>query len=125
MGDSQFLVLFDGGCGLCTRTAAWLRRLDRQHTLRLVDINTEWDALAAAYPGLDREACADAMHVIAPDGRITTGFDGFRTIAWVLTPLAPPAPFLHVPGVPFVGPRVYRYGATHRSTPCTVGAPFY
>ncbi len=123
MGDSQFLVLFDGGCGLCTRTAAWLRRLDRQHTLRLVDINTEWDALAAAYPGLDREACADAMHVIAPDGRITTGFDGFRTIAWVLTPLAPLAPFLHVPGVPFVGRRVYRYVATHRSTTCTVAAP--
>ncbi len=115
-------VLFDGGCGLCTRTMAWLRRLDRQHLLRFVDINTEWEALVATYPWLSREACADAMHVIAPDGRVTTGFDGFRTIVWVLTPLAPLAPFLHLPGVPFIGRRVYRYVASHRSTTCVVAA---
>ena len=118
----HFQVLFDGGCGLCTRTVAWLRRLDRQHTLRFVDINTEWDALIAEHPGLDFDACAEAMHVIAPDGRITTGFDGFRTIAWVLTALAPLAPFLHLPGVPFIGRRVYRYVAAHRSTTCTLAA---
>ncbi len=119
--DSHFLVLFDGGCGLCTRTVGWLRRFDRHHALRFVDINTEWHWLAATYPGLDQQACADAMHVISPDGRVTAGFDGFRSIAWVLTTLAPLAPFLHVPGVPFIGRRVYRYVATHRSTTCTIG----
>ncbi len=121
MDGSHFDVLYDGGCGLCTRTVAWLRRLDRQHTLCFVDINAEWDALVAEHPELDRDACAVAMHVIAPDGRITTGFDGFRTIAWALRALAPLAPFLHVPGVPFIGRRVYRYVAAHRSTTCTVG----
>lgn len=122
MDGSHFQVLFDGGCGLCTRTVAWLRRLDRQHVLRFVDINTEWDAVIAHFPGLDRDACAVAMHVIAPDGRITTGFDGFRTIAWALTTLAPLAPVLHLPGVPFIGRRVYRYVAAHRSTTCTLAA---
>ncbi len=118
----RFEVLFDGGCGLCTRTVAWLRRADRQRMLHFIDINSEWDAIAAAHPGLSYEACADAMHVISPVGHITTGFDGFRTIAWVVTTLAPLAPFLHVPGVPFIGRRVYRYVATHRATTCTVAA---
>ncbi len=122
MEESHFQVLFDGGCGLCTRTVAWLRRLDRHQVLRFIDITAQWDWLAATYPGLDQQACADAMHVIAPDGRVTTGFDAFRTIAWVVTPLAPMAPFLHVPGVPFIGRRVYRYVATHRSTTCRLVA---
>jgi len=116
----HFQVLFDGGCGLCTRSVAWLRHLDRHQMLRFVDITTDWEAIATAHPGLERDACAVAMHVIDPDGRITTGFDGFRTIAWVLTTLAPLAPFLHVPGVPFIGRRVYRYVAAHRTTTCTV-----
>lgn len=120
MTRERFDVLFDGGCGLCTRTVAWLRRLDRHHVLRFVDISAEWDGLEASYPGLRRDACVDEMHVVAPDGRITAGFDAFRTIALALTTLAPVAPLLHVPGVPFVGRRVYRYVATHRSTTCRV-----
>ena len=32
-------VLYDGGCGLCSRTVVWLRRLDLRRRLRFVDFD--------------------------------------------------------------------------------------
>lgn len=115
-------VLYDGGCGLCTRTMGWLRRLDWLGRLRWVDINANWDQLEQMYPAVRRDRCVDEMHVVRADGGVTAGFDGFRTIAWHVPLLMPVAPLLHVPGVPAVGRRVYRYVATHRSTTCQVAS---
>src|SRR5829696_7171869 len=95
----QYEVLFDGDCGLCLRTVAWLRRLDLFGRLRFSDIDADWERLAAAHRTLDRDACVAAMHVIAPDGSITAGFDGFRTLARVVAPLWVTVPFLYLPGV--------------------------
>lgn len=113
-------VLYDGGCGLCRTVADWLRAIDSGTRLRLVDIVADWDRIETLYPGVHRDACLDEMHVVEPDGRITTGFDGFRTIAWRVPLLRLVAPLLSVPGVPWAGRRVYRYVATHRSTTCRV-----
>ena len=113
-------VLYDGDCGLCSATVTWLRRLDRTGRLRFVDFNAEWDRLSARYPQLDPAACASAMHVIDGRGRITAGFDGFRTIARALVLLWPVVPVLYLPGVPPVGRRVYAYVAAHRPTTCTL-----
>lgn len=116
-------VIYDGGCGLCSRTVAWLHRLDVLGRLRFSDFNAEWDRLSRAYPSLDRAACIASMHVIGPGGGITEGFDGFRALSWAVPPLWIVLPFLYVPGVPLVGRRVYRYVARHRSTTCTLPGP--
>jgi predicted DCC family thiol-disulfide oxidoreductase YuxK len=118
----QFDVLYDGGCGLCNRTVAVLTRLDWLGRLRFVDINAHWDRLEAMFPGVKRDACVDEMHVVSLPGRVTAGFEGFRTLAWQLPLLMLIAPVLHVPGVPLVGRLIYRYVATHRSTSCATGA---
>ncbi len=115
-----YQVLYDGGCGLCLRTVTWLRRLDLLGRLQFVDVDADWERLAAAHRTLDRDACLAAMHVIAPDGGITAGFDGFRTIARVVPPLWMTVPFLYLPGVAPVGRRIYRYVAVHRRTTCRV-----
>jgi hypothetical protein len=47
---------------------------------------------------------------------IETGFDGYRSIAWVLPIAWLALPILYVPGVPAVGRRAYRFVAAHRST---------
>lgn len=117
---SAYRVLYDGGCGFCSRTVAWLARLDWRGRLRFVDFNAEWDRLNSSYPMLDRDACVNAMHVISPRGRITAGFDAFRTIAWLVPLLWPIAPLMYVPGVPPVGRSVYRFIARHRSTTCVL-----
>jgi predicted DCC family thiol-disulfide oxidoreductase YuxK len=117
---ARYDVLYDGDCGLCSRTVGWLRRLDWRGCLRFVDFNAAWDELTDRYPGLNRDACVDAMHVVSPPGRITAGFDGFRTLAWVVPALWLVAPFLYVPGVPPIGRRVYQYVARHRPTTCVL-----
>lgn len=116
-------VLYDGGCGLCNRTVWLLTRLDWLGRLRFVDINQRWDHLETMFPGVSRDACVEEMHVVSPDGAVTAGFDGFRTIAWQMALLMPIAPLLYVPGVPTVGRRVYRYVAAHRSTTCQAASP--
>ena len=112
---TQHLVLYDGGCRLCTRSKRWLTRLDWRGRLRLADITTEWDRLSRVHPTLRFEACTRSMDVVAPDGRITSGFDALRTIAWVVPTLTWLAPLLYFPGVPFVGRRVYGFVARHRA----------
>lgn len=114
----RFEVLYDGGCGLCQRTVAWLRWADVSRRLTFSDIDRDWDRLVRQHPALDVDACREAMHVLAPDGSISAGFDGFRTLARVVPGLWPVWPILYVPGMPFVGRRVYAYVARHRSTSC-------
>jgi predicted DCC family thiol-disulfide oxidoreductase YuxK len=70
--------------------------------------------------GLSREACLDAMRVIAPDGRVTAGFDGVRTIAWLLPAMWCVAPFLYFPGAAPLGRRLYGHVAASRSTVCSI-----
>ena len=114
------LVVFDGGCGFCTRTVAVLQRLDLLGRLRFVDLNVSAASLTSIHPSLTAEACLADMHVVV--GResgavsIKTGFDGYRSIAWVLPIAWPTLAILYVPGVPAVGRRIYRFVASHRST---------
>ncbi|HET6959828.1 MAG TPA: DCC1-like thiol-disulfide oxidoreductase family protein [Vicinamibacterales bacterium] len=113
------LVVFDGSCGLCTGTIAVLRRLDVLGRLRVTDARTDWIRLAAAYPFLNLEACLTDMQVVVTRkngaSSVETGFDAYRSMAWVVPLAWPLLPLLYMPGVPAVGRRVYRFVASHRS----------
>jgi len=106
-------ILYDGQCGLCINSIKWVRRLDWRRKFVLRDVNQR-DAIARDYPGLDPTAALEEMHLILPNGRRLAGFLAFREIAknlpagWLIWPL------LFIPGVPFVGARVYRLIARHR-----------
>ena len=54
------------------------------------------------------------MHVIASDGRVYTGFYGYRVMAWHLPLAWLLLPLLFAPGVPAVGRRVYALVARRR-----------
>ena len=123
MTTAPLIVVYDGRCGLCGRTMIWLRRMDVRRRLRFADFTTEWTELQRAAPSLDRDRCAEAMHLIDRRGRITTGFDAFRRLARAVPPLWPLLPLLHLPGIAPIGRRVYAYVAAHRSTTCTVPRP--
>lgn len=61
----QGLLIYDGDCGFCTRTAAWLRRrlpkgYEVQASQRLADLEEL---------GLDRRRVHEAAYWIDPDGR--------------------------------------------------------
>lgn len=107
-------VLYDGGCGLCSRVVEVLRRLDRRRQVEFLDVNGDWETIARRYPQLTREACLLDIHIVDRDSRIRTGFAAYRSLAWVLPAAWFAIPFLYIPGVPIIGQRVYRYIADHR-----------
>jgi predicted DCC family thiol-disulfide oxidoreductase YuxK len=114
-------VLYDGGCGLCRRSRRALERLDRAGRLRFVDVHDPAEA-RRLFPQLRWEDLMDQMHVVDPAGRVTRGFYAFRTLASVLPALWPVWPLLHLPPVPLVGRRVYRWVARTRGRSCPDGA---
>ena len=118
------VVLYDGDCPLCRRSVAVLRRLDwlgvfAYHSAR------DPDRLPPAHVPLDPDRLLEEMHVLTPDRRRAyAGFRAFRWMAWRLPLTAPLAPLLYLPGVPWLGNRVYLWVARNRLklVPCRDGA---
>jgi predicted DCC family thiol-disulfide oxidoreductase YuxK len=63
--DRRLLVLYDADCGICSRSASLLRRLDRAGRLHLMPLQDAGE-IADAPPV---EALLDAIHVRDADGR--------------------------------------------------------
>ncbi|HEX4439666.1 MAG TPA: DUF393 domain-containing protein [Thermoanaerobaculia bacterium] len=105
---------YDGSCGLCRKTVAVLRRLDVRHRVVFHDALNDWASILSAFPGLSQPACLETMHVVTASGRVETGFDAYRAIAWSIPLLLPVAPLLYLPGVPAVGRRLYAAVARRR-----------
>ena len=120
-------LMFDGACGLCQRTVAVLRRLDVGERIAFLDALNDWTRVHHEFPTLTQEQCLETMHVVTPRGRVHTGFDAYRALAWSVPVVWPAAPFLYLPGVPWVGRRVYaRVAARRHRLGCPVpsrGAP--
>jgi predicted DCC family thiol-disulfide oxidoreductase YuxK len=111
------VILFDGHCGLCRKSMRVLAALDWLGQLSFVNFHDETKRMQIApripFADLDR-----VLHVIFPDGRTLTGFDGLRQISWLLPPLWPLAPLLYLPGVAPIGRTIYRRIARRRQR-CT------
>ena len=116
-------MLYDGACPLCRKSVALLRRLDWLG--RLHDQNArEVEKLPPCREPLDPGRLLVEMHVVTPDRRRAyAGFRAFRWLAWRLPAVAPFAPLLYLPGVPWVGSKVYRWVAKNRFqlVPCGDG----
>lgn len=105
-------VLYDGACPRCRASMALLAAADPDSVVEPIDL-TAVD-VSSIYPGLTKEACLRAMHLVRSDGRVFVGYDAVITLArWL--PLGWPLGLLgYVPGVAFVGRRVYNSLAASR-----------
>ena len=116
------IVLFDGLCPLCQRASRLLTRLDGRGTLHFQDARDTAN-LPAADPPLDPPRLLEEMHLVTPGGRVYAGYRAFRWLAWRLPVLWPVAPLLTLPGVPWLGNRLYLWVARrrYRLAPCHHG----
>lgn len=109
----RITVYYDGQCGFCTRSVFWLVMLDWLHRLRPVNFQNpvlrKKFASGLAYEDLDR-----SMHMRYPSGKTVHGFVAFRSLTWHLPLLWIAAPFLYLPGVAFIGDRIYKWKARTR-----------
>ncbi len=117
------VVLYDGDCPFCRKSVAVLRRLDWLGRLAFQSAR-ETDRLPPSEVPLDPKRLLEEMHVVTPDRRHAyAGFRAFRWIAWRLPLTWLIAPLLYLPGVPWVGNRVYLWVAKNRFglVPCRDG----
>ena len=118
---TQARLLYDGQCPLCQRSVAVLKKLD---WFRKVDYRDARDpANVPADPPLELARMLEEMHLVTTDGRVYHGFGAFRWMAWRLPILWLVAPFLYIPGVPWLGQKVYLWVARNRYqlVPCKDG----
>jgi predicted DCC family thiol-disulfide oxidoreductase YuxK len=76
-------VWFDGGCPLCRREIALMRRLDRREAIRFVDVASD----SSACP-IDRADLLARFHA-SEDGRLLSGAAAFAAM-WRAIPLLRP-----------------------------------
>ena len=101
MGAPRYEIAIDSHCGFCKKSAGWLKAIDFADVVRLNPVDE---------PGM-REMRVTRLR----DAKTLGGFDGFRLLVPSFLLLLPMWPFLYVPGVPWIGRKVYRWIADHRS----------
>lgn len=102
-------VVYDGRCGICRR---FQRVVDRADRANRIDWQNMHDTDYADLP-VDQEDCVQAMQVI-DDGTVYPGYDGVRRICRIIPILRPLYIVFSLPGIHYIGHRVYRYVAAHR-----------
>ncbi len=107
------VLLYDGQCGFCLASVRRLRVLDIFGWVDPLDFHTQPD-LPAIHPSLTWERCHSEMVLLEPNGRLSGGFEAFAKLSRRLPLLWALAPFTYVPGVHWLGARVYRWIAEHR-----------
>jgi predicted DCC family thiol-disulfide oxidoreductase YuxK len=117
------IVLYDGDCPLCRRSVAVLKKLDWRGRLAFQNAR-DVEHLPPARVELQPRRLLEEMHVLTPDRQHAyAGYRAFRWMAWRLPLTMPLAPLLYVPGVPWVGNKVYLWVARNRFqlVPCHDG----
>lgn len=109
----QTVMIYDGQCGLCMASMRLVRRLDWFGKIEYLDAR-RWDVIAARYPQLAREAVLGLIHVVRQDGQIEMGYAGVRALVRDLPVLMWLYPLLYLPGITWLGPRVYGWVAANR-----------
>jgi predicted DCC family thiol-disulfide oxidoreductase YuxK len=100
-------LIYDGRCGFCRRWIERARRWDRHGRLDFVPYQTP--DFAARFPGVSRDACTRAMHLVTEVGDVHRGAAAGREVLsrlpggrlWALP--------LRAPGALAIAERVYTF----------------
>jgi predicted DCC family thiol-disulfide oxidoreductase YuxK len=121
--EGKAVVLYDGMCPLCLRSVPFLVKLDWLNRLHTQDCRDTPHLPRCEVP-LEPKRLLEEMHVVTPDRKHAyAGFAAFRWMAWRLPAVCWLAPLLYLPGVPWLGRKVYLWVAKNRYNlvPCKDG----
>lgn len=104
--------LFDGQCGVCTRSARWIGQRDPDGRIERLDLRDP-DA-AERFPGLSPDAVRAHMHAIDTTGRIHVGIDGVIAVFHELPRWWVVASVLRIPGIHALARLGYGWFARNR-----------
>jgi len=111
-GAPRVVVIYDGACGLCQGSVAWLsRRAVRGEFEFLPCQATE---RRARFPWMDERTCLEAIQLLLPDGRVLAGAGAIPEILKRLRGWRWLAACFRLPGAGPLAPRLYAWVARHR-----------
>ena len=91
----ELTLLFDGGCPLCVREVTFLRRRDRDQSIRFIDIDAP-DYRPEDWSGIGYRQAMARIHAIQADGTVLTDVAVFREayrligLGWLYAPTSWP-----------------------------------
>lgn len=103
------IVWFDGGCPLCLKEIALMRRLDRRDAIDFVDATDD----APIDCPIDRADLLDRFHA-QEDGKVLAGAAAFAAMWRAIPVLRPIGLIARIPAVLWLLDRVYRIFLRHR-----------
>jgi predicted DCC family thiol-disulfide oxidoreductase YuxK len=105
-------LIYDGQCGFCRRWVGTVRRWDRRARVRSVPFQdgAAWQGM----PGLELGALEQAVHLVAPEGRVYAGAAAARPLLALLPGGRVLAAPLALPGAERLARAVYRWVARRR-----------
>lgn len=107
------IAIYDGYCVICNQSKRIITALDWLRRVEFLDLH-KWEEVERRYPQLDFEQAMGQMHVVTPDGRLIGGFEGVRRLLRDLPLGFPLWLILHLPGLGWLGDKVYRLIARNR-----------
>ena len=111
MSFTTVTLFYDGQCSFCIRSLNVLKRFDLFERISLIDANDP--RLIDRFPQLAGIDLSVAMGALA-NGQTFVGFDAFRVALWSSPILAFIAWTWYLPGVPWLGRRIYAWVASRR-----------
>ena len=108
----RFVVLYDGHCKFCTAAGTKLVRLARPGVLDLVSFQEP--GVLDRFPGLSHGVCMQQMILVAPDGRISGGFEAAVRAAATRPVLGVLASGYYLPGIRQLCDALYALIAANR-----------
>jgi len=91
----ELTLLYDGGCPLCVREVTFLRRRDRDQSIRFIDIDAQ-DYCPEDWCGISYRQAMGRIHAIRSDGGVLRDVAVFREayrligLGWLYAPTAWP-----------------------------------
>ncbi len=103
-------MIYDGRCGFCYRSMAWLLAFDGLGQISVRDFRTD------PSPIVSDEKMENALHLVLPDGRALPGFEAYRYVVPRVPGLWWMVPFFYLPVISrLIGHPIYNWVAANRS----------
>lgn len=106
-------AIYDGRCVLCRQTRRMVTALDWLRRIEFLDIH-DWESVHARYPALSYADAMGEIHVVGRHGEMLGGFWAMRRMLRDLPLGFPLWIILLLPGMNWLGPKVYGFVARHR-----------
>lgn len=106
-------IIYDGQCSFCIRTLKVLKRWDMCSALDFYDFHDE-EIMREKFSMVKSEDAQAAMLVVTREGGVFKGFYAFRRLVWKVPRLWALVVVLYLPGLSYIGTRVYEWVARNR-----------